>query len=753
MRTLLRSINIISWPIWAKLLGGFLIAILLPAALIAFVALVGLRESIEQNVSSLVAENGARNVALVNDQLGNAYETLAEIEQRPERLNPILQLVAMSHLTNTTVEALNAQTAQVVAILQADLLPIDDGYFTSVRILDRDGILVTRAFPPGRAVTNLAGQDESGTATYLNAVNAVIQGEHQTLTVVEQGAPAIEVSQTLHWHDGSVIGYMVGAINVGQVLYEQVSLAGVDESASAYTFVVSRNGTLFSPAQIRDQAERSMNSVAVERALEGETGVDSYQVGGGNGVQVVGYYAPIPETPLAMITEVESTPLINSVLDYFGGARAFAVVVGTALLMGVLVLLFNQLLSPPLNRLRQAIIAMTSGNYDEPVQPAERGDEIGSLATAFVDMRTQVRTLVNELETRVATRTRDMNATQEIGRFAATQRDVQVLMDQVVNLIVERFPNIYHAQIFLLDNNREWAVLESSTGEAGRMLLARGQRLAVGSLSVIGQGTEQGQVIVARDTASSRVHRRNEFLPDTRAELAIPLKVGDAVIGALDVQSRENDAFEADETGVLQTMADQIAVAIENARLYQVSLRRLEEIEHSNRLATLTAWERFMHEQRVQQLSSTAGVQTGLDMSDLRQQAVAQNRIVVGELTERYTVPIAVPIQLRGQMLGAVEWELPAQDFDDNKLQLAQELANRLAISLDNARLFQETQRTTERERLVSSIAAKLTAQTDVEEILQTAVREVGQALRSPQVSIRLNRPNADNHHNGNGKE
>jgi GAF domain-containing protein len=157
-----------------------------------------------------------------------------------------------------------------------------------------------------------------------------------------------------------------------------------------------------------------------------------------------------------------------------------------------------------------------------------------------------------------------------------------------------------------------------------------------------------------------------------------------------------------------------------------------------------------MLEQRAQQLSSAAGVTTGLDMSDLRQQALALNQIVVGELTERQTVPVAVPIQLRGLALGAVEWELPAQDFDDNKLQLAQELANRLALSLDNARLFQESQRTTERERLVSSIAAKLTGQTDIEEILQTAVREVGQALRSPQVSIRLHRANGDSP-NGNG--
>lgn len=125
-----------------------------------------------------------------------------------------------------------------------------------------------------------------------------------------------------------------------------------------------------------------------------------------------------------------------------------------------------------------------------------------------------------------------------------------------------------------------------------------------------------------------------------------------------------------------------------------------------------------------------------------------QNRIIVGTVTKNQTIPIAVPVQLRGQTLGAVEWEIPADELNENKLQLAQELANRLALSLDNARLFQESQRAAERERVVNNIAARLTPQTEISDILQTAVREVGQALRAPQVSIRLQRTNGSN---GNG--
>lgn len=732
MRGLLHGLNIVSWPIWAKLLGGFLVAIVVPAALITFVALVGIREISVQNARLLVAEEGRHSLQLIENTLSRARTTLGAFVENDGYQRALLDLLL--------------DDAQSSDALESALLLPNASLYDSVRLLDRNGMLVTQ-ISTGGSLLNVSGEDQSQSPSYLAAVNAQIQGEgDRTLTVstTALGLPAIEITQAIRWRDGNVIGYLIAPLNTQRVLYS--NLTSHDEDFPTYSFMVTDNGILLSPRETQPLV--TLNSVAVERALAGESGVDAYQVGGEDGPQVVGYYAPIPETPFVMVTEIQTASLTNSVFGYFGGARAFTIVVGTALLMGVLVILFNQLLSPPLNRLRRAIVAMTGGNYDEPVPAARRGDEIGSLATAFVDMREQVRGLVSELESRVALRTRDMNATQEISRTAATQRDLQILMDQVVDLIVARFPAIYHAQIFLLDSAREWAALEASTGEAGQILLARGHRLAVGSVSVIGQVTQQGRVVVARDTATSRVHRRNEFLPDTRAELAIPLKVGDLVIGALDVQSKENGVFTDDEISVLQTMADQIAVAIENARLYQLSLRRLEEIERNNRLATLTAWERYLHEQRVQQLTSAAGTQTGLDMSDLRRQALAQNQIVVGELTERQTVPIAVPIQLRGQALGAVEWELPAQDFDDNKLQLAQELANRLAISLDNARLFQEAQRTTERERLVSSIAAKLTAQTDIDEILQTAVREVGQALRSPQVSIRLNRANG-----GNGKD
>ncbi|MCS7072099.1 MAG: GAF domain-containing protein, partial [Anaerolinea sp.] len=442
----------------------------------------------------------------------------------------------------------------------------------------------------------------------------------------------------------------------------------------------------------------------------------------------------VAQSPIDLVLRVREAQIV---------IPSIAVAVGGIALLTVITVILTLLIVPPINRLRRVAERVTEGDYGVPIPDARRGDEIGTLASAMVTLRDTVKSRISDLEYRVSSRGRDIAATQEISRYAANQRDLQLLMDRVVELIVERFPAIYHAQIFLIDEEGRYAVVRASTGEVGRQLVARGHRLAVGSISVIGQVTEQRRTIIARDTAASQIHRRNEFLPDTRAELAVPLTVGDRVIGALYVQSKEPDAFSDYLVAVLQTMADQIAVAIENARLYQESLRRVADIEAANRRATLAAWQDYIRVLRSSSLARDAGVpdettRSSEAISALRQQAIATGEVAIGQPTARATIPVAVPIVLRGQTLGAVEWELPQQTFNEDKIELARELANRLAVSMDNARLFQESQRNAERERLVSSIAARLTTQTSIDAILQLAVREVGQALRVPNVSIRL---------------
>lgn len=737
MNNVSRVFNIIHWPIWVK----FTASLLVVASVILLI--VGVIVESSFGAYSLNARKDTLS------QIGNSQQkAISDLLSRSD--SELASIATSSELQPTFIKLL---TAAGVAFQDSRQLSFDiqremnqTGDFSAVRLVNTKGLIVAQATPS--QILKRRGFDTKFEA-FIAAQNSALSNYNKTVTVSDVTTVLIEYTVSIRGENGSIIGYLIGTLD------ETVLEAMLNPADGIESFLVTAGA---SPVVINSQGivkgGIQAESVAVKRAVTGQTATTTYLAGTRQNVEMVGYYTSIAnpvipaQTLFALVSQLPTSSITNPVMEYIGGARLFVGALGLGIVIFLLVLLGNQMIAPPLGSLRDAIRAVIDGDYSYQVSTVQRYDEIGQLSAAFLDMRSQVRNLLDDLETRIASRTRDISATQEVGRFAASQRNLQTLMEQVVELIVEKFPDIYHAQIFLVDTDREYAVLRASTGEPGKIMLGRGHRLSVGSISIIGQVTGQGEIVVARDTGTSQIHQRNELLPLTRAELAIPLKVGNQTIGALDVQSRIRDSFGKDEIAILQTMADQVAVAIENARLYQDSVRRLEEIERINRASTLQTWQEYLHSQRERQLSSEAGIKSDTDLSTIRKQAIQQNHIVVGNLTKNQTIPIAVPVQLRGQTLGAVEWEIPANDLNENKLQLAQELANRLALSLDNARLFQESQRAAERERVVNNIAARLTPQTEISDILQTAVREVGQALRAPQVTIRLQRTNGNN---GNG--
>jgi GAF domain-containing protein len=746
MNNILRSLNILNWPMWVKLSAGFLFAIAVPAVLLLFIARSSLAEVSSESLRRFLEDQSSNQASEIDAELRASQAVLTQFLSSDENL-----AVTNRVITDRALQFLSLQnlTTSLQTILRTS------NRFTQFYVTDQNGVPLVKITDTRIDANARDTLDTRG--AYEQANTALLQNNDQSVAVINDPF-AIQMTHVVRNTANEVVGFLIGTLNYQSVIVDRLDFGGSTYPAYSYLVTAGEEPVIFVADSHRDEAVSSIQgSPVIPLALRGAAGIENYRIGGQNGEEVIGHYAAIynPTTPtvvlFALVSETSASIPFDQANSYFNSARIFPILVGVTLIFVLLVVLFNQIITPSLASLRTAIQGAARGDFDQPVLGANRSDEIGEVSAAFVDMQVQVRNLMNDLEARVAARTRDIMATQEISRFAATQRNLQTLLDQVVQLISEQFPNIYHAQIFLLDQDRLYAVLRASTGEPGKILLARGHRLAVGSVSVIGQVIEQGQIVIARDTATSQVHRRNEFLPDTRAELAIPLRVADQLIGALDVQSKYRNAFTGDEVQVLQTMADQIAVAIENARLYQETVRRLEDIERANRQATISTWQEYIYGQRQRSLISEAGIPTNTDMSELRQQAVSQGKIVMGKPTANNTVPVAVPIRLRGQILGAVEWELPASELTDNKLQLAQELANRLAVSLDNARLFEESQRATERERIVNAIAAKLTPQTEINEILQTAVREVGQALRAPQVSIRLHRSDENGHTNGNG--
>jgi GAF domain-containing protein len=335
------------------------------------------------------------------------------------------------------------------------------------------------------------------------------------------------------------------------------------------------------------------------------------------------------------------------------------------------------------------------------------------------------------LEGEVDRRTHNIMAVAEVGRTITGARNLDSLLRQVVQLIIERF-DFYHAQVFLVDKAGEQAILRESSGPVGKRLLAQGHKLAVGSRSVIGQVTSLGEPVIALDTDTSPIHRRNELLPNTRSEMALPLRVGGEVIGALDVQSIHPNAFTAEDVPVFQTMADQLAVAIENTRLFEQAQGNLEAIQRLNQQLTGDAWRAYMAG-RVQ--TAPLGYRAGeMGLEPLRDGV---------EKGEPQPDMISLPLTVRGESIGAIDIR-PKEDreeLDQDVQAMLEAVAERVAVALDSTRLAEQAQRTAWREQIVNQISAKLQRSQDLQAILHTALTELGRAMGMSRGFARLAPP------------
>jgi GAF domain-containing protein len=327
----------------------------------------------------------------------------------------------------------------------------------------------------------------------------------------------------------------------------------------------------------------------------------------------------------------------------------------------------------------------------------------------------------------------------EVSNFITAARDLDNLLRDVVNLIVEKF-DFYHAQVFLLTDDGRFAALRASTGDTGRELLERGHRLEVASSSVIGHVTARGEPLIARATDSDTIHRRNELLPDTQAEMALPLRIGDHILGALDVQGVRPDAFTAEDIPVFQAMADQLAIAIENVRLLEEAQQNLRDIEALNRQLTGEAWRDFV-------AGRAATEPQGYRADERGVHEVTSERSDEKETTEGVT---RLPIVVRGQTVGSLDVEpTDSETLDAEKQAILEAVAERVALALDNTRLAQQAQRTAQIQQMINVFSGKLQRAPDMQSILRLVATEVGEVLGASRTFVQLQTRNDKSAANG----
>jgi GAF domain-containing protein len=372
-----------------------------------------------------------------------------------------------------------------------------------------------------------------------------------------------------------------------------------------------------------------------------------------------------------------------------------------------------------------------------------RQDHLLQLNAELMQRESDLESIRANLEQRVEERTRELtHANQQITRRAEqlelvasvarsiiSIRDVDQLLTYIAQAIGQSF-GFYHVAIFLLDERRQFASLRATNSEGGSQMRRRGYRLKVGEGSLVGYVAQSGAPRIASDVGLEAMDFNSPDLPDTHAELALPLKSGGVIIGALDIQSTVSEAFNQEDMATLSILADQVATVIQNAVTSERADRALREAEVSTQQATKQFWSMY-----VEKLQSK-----GYRYDGIKPEAMKEAKPIPQE-----TGVLLVPVKLRGQVIGRLKLRPadPSRRWSEDEQAIIAATAERVALALDGARLLEEARKRASRESLLSDIGAKLGGSLQIDSILRDTVQELGQALKDSTVSFQLVNPSA----------
>ena len=395
----------------------------------------------------------------------------------------------------------------------------------------------------------------------------------------------------------------------------------------------------------------------------------------------------------------------------------------------------------PLIQLSNTAQKLGQGDLTQSAQIAG-GREFITLANSFNKMAAQLRDLVGGLETRVAERTAELEdssaqiqkrASQleviaEVASSIASLTDVNQLLPYITQTVSDRF-GFYHTGIFLISQDKEHAVLRAANSKGGQAMLARNHKLRIGLEGVVGFAASQKRAHIALDVGKDAIYFNNPDLPATRSEIALPLLVGEEVIGVLDVQSEEPNAFSDEDISVLTTLANQVAVAIENTRLFQQSQEALNELNATFRQYISSEWRQVTEQSQVIGYRAHA---SGLER-------ITENQNNNSSNPENASAK-KIPVTLRGAMLGTLNIDMGnrSNEYSEEEMNLVQTVADRLALALESARLLEVSQKTAAKEQTIGEITGKIGGSINLRNVLQTAVEELGRAIPGSEVIIEL---------------
>ncbi|MEN4013322.1 MAG: GAF domain-containing protein [Bellilinea sp.] len=384
-------------------------------------------------------------------------------------------------------------------------------------------------------------------------------------------------------------------------------------------------------------------------------------------------------------------------------------------------------------------LAITAGNLMKGFNQIVKTDR--ELAKTLANERQNLASRIEERTNQLTRQTRLMELAAEIAHQISMESNREQLFNSTIELIRNKL-GFYHAGIFLMDDQNEYAVLVSASSEAGQQMLSQKHRLKKAEEGIVGYVVSRGEARIALDVGKDAVHFKNPFLPDTRSEMALPIKTGERILGALDIQSTEAEAFSAVDIQSLQVIANQLAVALDRIRLFEELRQTVESMEASTRTATRKTWRTHLRSTTTNRgyryISTQKKIET-FEPETSRPTPLTEETSRPTPLTEdpsRHTIQI--PLRVRSEIIGVLNVRFDSDHAPAETIRMLRTTAERIGQALETARLLEELENRAERERLVTDLSNQVRSSTDLDQILRTTALQLSQSLGMSEVLVQI---------------
>lgn len=688
-------------------------AVVLTAAISIFL---GTRISQDLATNELVAEV-ALNEQAINNWLNERRRDLTVIVNNP------IELQRARHILSDKYDAVEYENF----LKRLEIEIGATGRFQELFLVDSQGQVILTT-TDSELQTNVSDQEYFQAAliapfTSKPSFSSDIDGYEVTITVPVRD----EFS--------GVIGFLAAQLDFAEV---SDVIIQANSTQTGQLYLVSSDRRFLSELSLPATSVEA-NSIGIDRALtpgpdrNGSEIYDNY-----NGLRVVGAYRWIPDLEVVLLSERSEEEALAQVRQLTLVISIVAVII--VIIATGLALYITALIVRPIAALTQASVAIAEGDLEQKVA-VRSSNEIGQLANAFNSMTTRLRNLI----ARLSDRTRALETSAVISRQLIDILDLDELLEQVVTQIQKTF-GYYHVHIYLIDTETGELVMREGTGEVGQKLKLDNHRLQVGQ-GIVGRVANEGQAFLATDVDEISYFVRNPLLSETKSELAVPLRKSDKILGVLDMQSTEVDNFDQEDKLLMQSIADQLAIAIDNARLFEETQTALANVEKLNRRLTHQSWQDIDSKLRSNNFSFTKpglGSTPTHDMPTMLQ-AVKGKRLTqqVIEGNGNSVSSVALPLTVRGEIIGVLGIERSKeQPWSEDEIVTIQSITEQVALALDSARLARETERAAWRDQIVSESTAKVWSSSEMEEVMKAAVAQLGDKLKASEVVIRLTTEN-----------